>query len=123
MTVPAWVRGALLLAVTLSAGIAIGIGYERRRAPSHDPSRMSAHLLLHRLAGDLGLDSAQHQAIAAIFARRQGAVDSTWHVMQPRVRATLDSTLREIVGVLRPDQAAKYRRMMEVLHPGLLSPP
>lgn len=123
MTVPAWVKGALLLTVTLSAGIAIGVGYERRRAPAHDSARMGAHHLLHRLAGDLGLDSAQHQAIAAIFARRQGTVDSTWHAMQPHVRATLDSTLREIALVLRPDQAAKYRRMVETVHPRLPSRP
>ena len=75
---------------------------------------------MHRLKDELGLDSAQEKAIAAILARRQGAVDSTWHVLQPHVRATLDSTLREIVGVLRPDQAAKYRKMVETMHPGTL---
>lgn len=119
MTVPAWVKGSLLLAVTLTAGMVIGVGYERRRAPAHAAAEMGSHHLLHRLKDDLSLDSAQHQAIAAIFARRQGAVDSTWHAMRPHLRATLDSTLQEIIAVLRPDQVAKYRRMVAALHPGM----
>ena len=116
--VPAWTKGLLLLAVTLSAGIAIGVGYERRRAPAHETAG-SLHML-ERLRDRLELDSAQEAAIAAILARRQGAVDSTWHVLRPHVRATMDSTLREILGVLRPEQAAKYRQMMETRHPEAL---
>ena len=117
MTVPAWVKGALLLAMTLAAGVAIGIGYERRRAPAHDASAMQAHDVLHRITHELELDSAQREAIAAILARRQGTVDSTWHAMRPHVRATLDSTLDEIVGILKPDQVARYREMIEARHP------
>lgn len=120
MTVPAWVRGMLLLAVTLMAGVVIGVGYERRRTPPHEAARMDSHHVMHRLNDELGLDSAQRTAIAAILARRQETVDSTWHAMQPQVHATLDSTLQEIVGVLRPDQVAKYRRMVETRHPGIL---
>ena len=117
MTVPAWVKGALLLAITLAAGIAIGIGYERRRAPAHEASAMQSHDVLHRITHELELDSTQREAIAAILARRQGTVDSTWHAMRPHVRATLDSTLAEIVGILRPDQVARYREMIEARHP------
>ena len=81
---------------------------------------MAPHHLTRRLKEELALDPAQEQAIAAILARRQGAVDSTWHAMQPHVHATLDSTLREILGVLRPDQSAKYRKMVESMHHGTL---
>ena len=116
MTVPAWVKGALLLAITLAAGIAIGVGYERRRAPAHEASAMQSHDVLHRITHELELDSTQREAIAAILARRQGAVDSTWHAMRPHVRATLDSTLDEIVGILRPGQVARYREMIEARH-------
>jgi hypothetical protein len=118
VTVPTWVRATLLLAVTLVAGIVIGVGYERRRTSAHEAQ--GTHHVIHHLKDELGLDSAQEQAIAAILARRQAAVDSTWHALQPHVRATLDSTLREIVQVLRPDQAAKYRKMVERMHPGTL---
>ncbi len=117
---PAWIKGSLLLGVTLAAGIAAGVGIERRRAPAHDGALMAAHHLIDRLNDQLALDAAQREAIAAILARRQGSVDSTWHAMRPHVRAVLDSTLSEILAVLRPDQAAKYRRMVEERHPGVL---
>ena len=117
MTVPAWAKGVVLLAVTLTAGVAIGVGYERRRASAHDSVRIDAHHVMHRLKDDLGLDSAQQKAITAILHRRQGSVDSTWHAMQPRLHATLDSTQQEIMGVLRPDQVAKYRKLVNAAHP------
>lgn len=120
MTVPAWVKGTLLLAVTLTAGVVIGVSYERQRTPVHNaPGAMASHDVLHHFARTLALDSAQQQAIAAIFARRQGAVDSTWHAVRPHVRETLDSAHQEIVRVLRPDQAAKFREMVEARHPGM----
>jgi hypothetical protein len=102
----------------LITGIAIGIGYERRRAPSHEAA--GSHHMLERLRGQLELDSAQEATISGILARRQGTVDSTWHVLRPHVRATMDSTLREIMGVLRPEQVAKYRQMIGKQHPGAL---
>jgi hypothetical protein len=120
MTIPTWLKGTALLAVTLAAGVIIGVSYERRNALGHDAPAMDSHHVMHRFNHQLGLDSAQHEAIAAILARRQGAVDSTWHTVQPHMRATLDSTLQEIAGVLRPDQVAKYRKMVETLHPGML---
>jgi len=117
MTVPTWVKATLLLAMTMGAGVVTGVVYERNRATEH---RAGMDHLLDRLTHQLNLDSAQRASVAAILARRQGAVDSTWHALQPHVRATLDSTLREIVDVLRPDQAATYRKMVESMHPGAL---
>jgi len=115
--VPAWVRATLLLGVTLAAGFAVGVAYERHRATAHQAVGMDAHDAMHHFARELDLDSAQQTAIAQILARHQGEVDSTWHAVQPHVRATLDSTVQEIAGVLRPDQLAKYRSMMEAAHP------
>jgi hypothetical protein len=114
------VKGMLLLGTTLLAGVLIGMSYERHRAPAHGDTQARAHHLMHRFDQELGLDSAQHAAITAILARRQGTVDSTWHAVRPHVRATLNATLQEIAGVLKPDQAAKYRKMVEVMHPGVL---
>ena len=123
MTIPAWIKGTLVLGATATAGIVIGMAFERHHSHSAPPAvtAMAPHVVMHRLQHNLHLDSAQHAAIAAILARRQSAVDSTWHAMQPHVRATLDSTLQEIIVVLRPDQVAKYREMVEVMHPGLLT--
>jgi hypothetical protein len=116
VTLPAWVKGTAMLAVTFAAGALAGVGYERRRPPTHQEG-MDAHHVLRRLRDQLGLDSAQENAIATILARRQRMVDSTWHAMQPHVHATMDSTLQEVLGVLRPDQAAKYEKMVEAMHP------
>jgi hypothetical protein len=118
MSVPTWAKGTLLLALVLIAGIGIGAAYERRRADSHEASAM--HHMTHRLADELALDSAQQAAVTAIFARRQRSIDSTWRALQPHVHAAMDTTLREIAAVLRPDQAAKFRSMVERMHPGAL---
>lgn len=118
MRLPSWARGTLLLVLTLTAGFFIGIGYERHHASTH--VEFGPHHMLDRLTVQLALDSTQAKAIAAILARRQGEVDSTWHAMQPHVRAAMDSTLREILAVLRPEQASKYRSMVQRLHPGTL---
>jgi len=114
---PTWVRGTLLLALTFAAGVAIGVLYEQRQVPVPGAVGLRAHDALHRLAGDLNLDSAQQQAIAEIFSRHQKEVDATWHAMQPHVRATLDSTHQEVLGILRPDQAVKFRKMIDTMHP------
>jgi hypothetical protein len=116
--IPSWAKGTLLLALVLATGIAIGVAYERRRAPSHEA--VGSHHMLERLKERLDLDSTQEAAVAAILARRQGSVDSTWHVLRPHVRATMDSTLREIMGVLRPEQVTKYREMVGKQHPEAL---
>ena len=120
MRVPPWVKGSLVLALTLAAGVAIGIGYERRRVVSHQAETPGSHHMLQRLKTELQLDSAQTRAVEAILTRRQGSVDSTWHAIRPHVHAMLDSTLQEIVRILRPDQEAKYRRLMEGKHPNTL---
>ena len=116
MTIPAWLKGSAVLLVTLVAGVTIGITYERQHQRQVEVP-MDAEHVMHHLHTDLGLDSAQQAAIAAIFARRQGAVDSAWHTMQPRMRSALDSTHAEIMKVLRPDQVAKFRKLVGAMHP------
>jgi hypothetical protein len=118
--VPTWVRAGVLLAVTLAAGVALGASYERRRAVTHDMSGGHSEHMIQQLAQDLDLDSSQRDSVVKIFARRQRAIDSAWSAVQPNVHATIDSTLREIAGVLRPDQLTKYRRMVESRHAGTL---
>jgi hypothetical protein len=116
MRVAVWMRGSLLLALTLAAGFALGVAYERYRPAAHEPVGMGAREVMHHFTRELDLDLAQQATIAQILARRQGEVDSTWHAVQPRVRATLDLTQKEIAEVLRPDQLEKYKRLMEAQH-------
>lgn len=113
MRIPAWVRATIVLTMTLAAGVVIGVAYERHRTAEHQAVSADAHDAMHHLTRELDLDPAQQKAIAEILARRQGEVDSTWHAVQPHVRATLDSTMQEIAGVLRADQLVKYHRMTE----------
>jgi hypothetical protein len=127
MTIPPWARGAMLLTATLGAGIVLGVVYERHHGSHAMPRHgiriaavMPASHVAHDLAPELGLDSTQQHAITAILARHQGTVDSSWHRVQPHVRATLDSTIREIMEQLRPDQAERFRRMVETMHPGII---
>jgi hypothetical protein len=122
MIVPAWLKGALILVITLMAGVMLGASYERRRGSTHSVSSMDTHHVIDHLERELALDSAQHRAIAAIFARHQRTIDSSWHAVQPHVHAALDSTLREVAAVLRPDQIAKYREMLHERHPNALRP-
>jgi hypothetical protein len=76
--------------------------------------------VMRRLDRELELDSAQHAIIAAVFQRRQATMDSLWATVQPQVRTVLVVTLHEMMAPLRPDQRAKYRAMVERLHPGML---
>jgi hypothetical protein len=114
--IAAWVKGGGLLAVAFASGIAIGMTYERRQPPPRAAATAEAHDAMHHLARVLDLDAEQQRAVAAILSRHQAEVDAAWHEMQPHVRATLDSTSAEIIAVLRPDQAAKYRTMIETAH-------
>ena len=113
-------RAILVLGVTLVAGVAIGVTYERHKLNERDVSPMDAHHMIGSLTSSLALDSAQRQAIDAILTRHQAAVDSTWRELHPHVRATMDSALREIAAVLRPDQLAKFRAMIEKKHSGVM---
>ena len=117
-----WVRGTLLIALTFSAGAIAGVTYERRAAPRHMSTMSDAHQMLMHLHEELGLDSAQNRAIAGILARHQVTVDSSWTMMQPRIHAALDSSLREIIGVLRPEQVKRMEAMVQHLHPGAALP-
>ena len=116
----AWLRGAVILALTFAAGVALGVGYDRHMSSARSGPPMDAARVLAHMKVLLGLDSAQSAAIENILARHQRAVDSSWRAMQPGVRANMDSTLREIGAVLRPDQAGKFRNFVHVMHPGML---
>jgi hypothetical protein len=116
VNIPVWVRTVLLLGVTFAAGAMAGIGYDRHAHAARFAATVDGPLLMHHLESQLQLDSAQRTAVEAILARHQIAIDSSWHMIQPHVRATLDSAHREILGVLRPDQAALFRGAMATMH-------
>jgi len=116
MRTGAWVKGGFLLVVTFAAGVAVGVSYVGTRASQPASASMLSHDANHRWLSELDLDQVQQQKITEILARRQAEVDATWHEMQPHVRATLDSTSQEIIAVLKPEQAEKFRKLVGRMH-------
>lgn len=115
-----WVAAILLLVVTLVAGFGLGLFYARRHTVVRVLPAINLSHLVHRMEHQLELDSAQSAQVATILARRQIVIDSMWGHLRPLVRGALDTTLIELIAVLRDDQKVKLRGMIAELHPGVL---
>jgi hypothetical protein len=113
-------RGSLLLAAVLGAGLVIGFQFGRTRPRAMSPAQnaMDSATMMRAFDRDLSLDSAQHASIAAVLGRRQAGIDSAWRALQPNVRAAMDSTQMEIVAILRPDQRRKFLALLHREHGG-----
>lgn len=114
---PAWIKGTLLLLCVFLVGGAMGFAAGRMsRTRTMTTNPMEPHAFVERLEGDLHLDTAQQAAILTIMTQRQGTIDSAWRTLQPRLRATIDSTQMDIMRVLRPDQRARYMQLVQAAH-------
>jgi hypothetical protein len=125
------VLGLLALGILLvaAAGVASGVVLERR-VLSHRWEREhggpgerregGARPPMHeRFGRDLGLSPAQAAKIDSIFASHRPAIDSARAASEPRIRAIIDQTRREIDSVLTPAQREKmHARMMRERPPG-----
>jgi hypothetical protein len=100
-------------------GAAIGIGGDRLWLMRTTPLSMEPSSLVHEMDRRLKLDSAQRIAIAGILARHQSAVDSAWARFRPALHAGIDSSQREILGVLHPDQRGPYLAWLAAAHSGM----
>lgn len=131
------VLGLLALAILLvaAAGVASGVVLERRvlshrwerergrfgGAPREGGPRHPMH---ERFGRDLGLTPAQAAKIDSIFASHRPAIDSARAASEPKIRAIIDQTRREIDSVLTPAQREKmHARMMRERPPGDSSEP
>lgn len=101
---------AALLVATFFAGILVGAGIRTvwvshtAASRSHGPDRMLASL-----TGELHLTPPQHDSVRAILQRHWARMNAAWEAVRPRfdtIRADMDS---EVVRLLSPDQAVKYR--------------
>lgn len=118
------VLGLLALGILLvaAAGVASGVVLERRVFSHHeerDHGRRgerheggSRHAMHERFGRDLDLTPAQAARIDSIFARRRPAIDSARAAAEPKIRAIIEQTRREIDSVLTPAQREKLRRRM-----------
>jgi len=98
---------AALLLATFVAGAAVGAGARTmwaRRAARHGPDHF-----LGVLTQELRLTPLQHDSVGAVIWRHWHRTNALWDSLKPRfdsVRANMDS---EVVRLLTPDQATKYR--------------
>lgn len=118
-------RATISLVAVLVLGAAIGVGGDRLWLMRMTPASMSMEpsSLVREMDRRLDLDSAQHAAIAAILARHQRVVDSMWARLRPALHAGIDSSQREILGVLRPDQRVPYLSWLAAAHKGMRNAP
>ena len=117
--------GVLLVA---TAGVASGVVLERRvlsRHEEHERERGGRegregggrHAMHERFGRDLDLTPAQAAKIDSIFASHRPAIDSARAVSEPKIRAIIDQTRREIDSVLTPAQREKLHARMLREHP------
>jgi hypothetical protein len=106
-------KAAGLLALAALAGGALGSAVTLRigaRGDHGDRGRGYAWYveMLHR---ELRLTPAQEDSVRAILARRDGAMDSIWAEMRPRIDAARGAIRAEIATQLTPGQQEQYRRL------------
>ena len=120
-------RATISLIAALVLGAATGVGGDRlwlmRTTPASMSMSMEPSSLVKEMDRRLDLDSAQHTAIAAILARHQKVVDSMWARLRPALHAGIDSSQREILGVLHPDQRGPYLSWLAAAHKGMANTP
>jgi len=122
------VLGLLALGILLvaAAGVASGVVLERQVLSRHgarggwrrgELRADSPHAMHERFSRDLGLTPAQAAKIDSIFASHRSAIDSARAASEPKVRAIIDQTRREIDSVLTPEQREKMHARMLREHP------
>ena len=119
---------AIVVGVTLVAGILVGIGLDRaffvrsfhntgRRfgAPFGAIGRLSnagaRQAMRERFAKDLHLTPDQQARIDTIMQRRLAAFDSIQQENRPRVRALISATRAQIDSLLTPEQRERFREL------------
>lgn len=113
------------LVLVAAAGVASGVVLERRvlsrrwdregGGPGrHGDGRRAMH---ERFGRDLGLTPTQAAKIDSIFASHRPAIDSARAASEPKIRAIIEQTRREIDSVLTPEQREKMHARMLREHP------
>jgi hypothetical protein len=95
--------GLLVVLLVFAAGIAVGLAIPRR-APEGLTLRLTDRI--PRELEELDLTPAQRERVRAIIARGGPRVQAVLEDMEPRMRAAVDSTDREIADVLTAPQRA-----------------
>lgn len=102
-------KAVAMLALAAVAGGAIGsVLTARAGGPgrAHDHER-GYDWYVQMLDRELSLSPAQHDSVEAILRRRDGAMDSLWGEMRPRITAIRESIRAEIRAQLTPEQQSR----------------
>lgn len=90
----------LVLVLTFSAGVVVGVGVARFTHMTRGPRGPMPHIILNRLDRHLDLTDAQEAEIREIFRRRHG-----------RMTEEIERTNREIEAVLTPEQRTRFQQL------------
>ena len=114
----------LALVLVAAAGVASGVVLERRVLSRHEEHGRGRggreggrHAMHERFGRDLDLTPAQAAKIDSIFASHRPAIDSARAESEPKIRAIIDQTRREVDSVLTPAQREKMHARMQREHP------
>ena len=127
-------RVVILLVLTFTAGLALGVGgsqllatdeiglersgrleaESRRGADGRSGSRSAQpRFAIERHADELGLTTEQQEKIGVILADVRAEMDTIMADVRPRFREIYRSARAEIEAVLTPDQVSRYGEILD----------
>lgn len=105
-------KAALLLGLAALAGGAVGSAATLRLTRGDHGDRGRGYTwYVDLLTRELKLTAPQQDSVRAILARRDGAMDSLWAEMRPRIDAARNAIRAEIATQLTPAQQEQYHQL------------
>lgn len=111
-------RAGVLLALTFAAGLTVGLAAERYALHPGDEvasaeSTRSGRTTIERFADDLGITPEQQAQIDPILVETRERMSTVFDQVRPEWEAVVDSARVRIESVLTPDQARRYRALLQ----------
>lgn len=111
-------RAAVLLLLMFAAGLTVGLAAERyalHRGGGDDAgsSDRRGESTIERFAEDLGITAEQQALIDPILVETRERLSEVSDRVRPEWEAVVDSARARIEAVLTPEQAARYRALLE----------
>lgn len=109
----------LVLVVTFTAGIAVGVfgSHVMMRIHGRGPLSFPTGMMVNHLDRRLDLTDKQRAQVEEIVRRHHDAIASMWSQVEPRVRVELEEANDEITRILTPEQRRKFARMKLQMSP------
>jgi hypothetical protein len=112
-----WVVVVLAMVLFASGALVGGGGtfafvVSRARHAARHPDEAHRRVL-ERMVGKLDLTPEQQARVQGVIGRRQSAMRAMRRDFQPRVRQELEATVNQVEAELNPEQAKRWRMMVE----------